>query len=167
MSAQAVQAVIRPIRESDVEALGRVHAVVWHETYDRLLSKAAFENLSPRRMAELWSHYVTRGSAYRQFAALVDGEIVGFIGSGPARDIDAPRPLELYFIYVLAKYNGTGIGRQLFEAAVGDDPVYLWAASDPGARAHKFYELNGLEADGAEHIEQFLGEDLHEVRYVR
>ena len=81
-------------------------------------------------MAELWTHFAARGEEYQQFAALVDGEIVGFVGSGPARDENPPRERELYFIYLLDAYHGTGIGQKLFDAAVGDDPVYLWVASD-------------------------------------
>lgn len=161
-----IDVVIRPVRDSDAEALGRVHAQCWHETYDHLISAAAFENLSPRRMADLWSHRVTLGDEYNQFAALVDDEIVGFVGSGPARDDDAPRERELYYIYLLAKYQGTGIGQKLFDAACGDRPGYLWVAKD-NPRAHAFYKRNGLVADGAEHIETLLGEDLLEVRLVR
>ena len=159
-------ALIRPIRDSDVEDLGRVHATCWHETYDHLISKAALENLSPRRMAELWSRMATRGEEYNQFAALVDGEIVGFVGSGPARDEEAPRERELYFIYLLAAYQGTGTGQSLFDAVLGDEPSYLWVASD-NPRAHSFYRRNGYVADGADHVEVFLGENLHEVRLVR
>ncbi|GGR14858.1 MULTISPECIES: GNAT family N-acetyltransferase [Agromyces] len=167
MSTEVVaQVVVRPIRDSDVEALGRVHATCWHETYDHLISKAALENLSPRRMAELWSHMASRGEEYRQFAALVDGEIVGFVGSGPARDEDAPRERELNFIYVLDAYHGTGIGKKLFDAAVGDEPVYLWVAAD-NPRAHRFYERNGFVLDGATQRQPFLGEEIDEVRFVR
>ena len=144
------EVVVRPIRDSDVEALGRVHATCWHETYDHLISAAAFEHLSPRRMAELWNHYAERGEEYQQFAALVDGEIVGFVGSGPARD----------------ENHGTGIGQKLFDAAVGDDAVYLWVASD-NPRAHRFYERNGFVLDGADQHVPFLGEEIHEVRFVR
>jgi GNAT superfamily N-acetyltransferase len=160
------EVVVRPIRDSDVETLGRVHATCWHETYDHLISAAAFEKLSPRRMAELWNHYAERGEEYRQFAALVDGEIVGFVGSGPARDEDPPRERELYFIYLLDAYHGTGIGQKLFDAAVGSDPVYLWVASD-NPRAHRFYTRNGFALDGAEQVVPFLGEEIHEVRFVR
>ncbi|QAY73114.1 GNAT family N-acetyltransferase [Agromyces protaetiae] len=166
MSTDVVAATVRPIRDSDVEALGRVHATCWHETYDHLISAAALENLSPRRMADLWTHMAARGPEYRQFAALVDGEIVGFVGSGPARDDDAPHERELYFIYVLDAFHGTGIGKQLFDAAVGDDLVYLWVAND-NPRAHRFYERNGFALDGAEQIQPFLGEELHEVRFTR
>ena len=158
--------VVRPVRDVDAEALGRVHATAWHETYDHLISAAAFEKLSPRRMAELWNHYAERGEEYQQFAALVDGEIVGFVGSGPARDEDAPRDRELYFIYLLDAYHGTGIGQKLFDAAVGSDPSYLWVASD-NPRAHRFYQRNGYTLDGGEQVVPFLGEEIHEVRFVR
>ena len=158
--------VVRPVRDVDAEALGRVHATCWHETYDHLISKAALEKISPRRMAELWTHWAVQGPDFKMFAALVDGEIVGFAGSGPARDKDAPRFRELYFIYLLDAYHGTGIGQKLFDAAVGDEPVYLWVASD-NPRAHRFYARNGFTADGADQHVPFLGEEIHEVRLVR
>ena len=110
--------VVRPVRDVDAEALGRVHATCWHETYDHLISKAALEKISPRRMAELWTHWAVQGPEFKMFAALVDGEIVGFAGSGPARDKDAPRFRELYFIYLLDAFHGTGIGQRLFDAVV-------------------------------------------------
>jgi len=162
----APEVLIRPVRESDVEALGRVHVQCWHETYDHLVSQAALARLSPRRVAELWTHWTQQGEDHRLFAALDRGEIVGFVGSGPARDRDAPRERELYFIYLLAQYQGTGTGQKLFDAAVGDDPVYLWVAED-NPRAHRFYARNGFAADGAVQEEPFLGEVIHEVRLVR
>lgn len=159
--------VVRPVRVSDAEAIGRVHAATWHETYDHLISTAALEKVSPRRLAELWTSWASQGPEYIQFAALVDGEVVGFAGSGPSRDKDAPRDRELYFIYLLAKYQGTGIGQQLFNAVVPEgQPLYLWVAED-NPRAHRFYQRNGFAADDASHTEPFLGEMLTEVRLVR
>ncbi|MDQ0615175.1 GNAT superfamily N-acetyltransferase [Microbacterium sp. W4I4] len=168
MSAEAQpDIIVRPVRDVDAEALGRVHAQTWHETYDHLISKAALERISPRRMAELWTNWAHQGEDFRMSAALVDGEIVGFVGSGPARDKDAPSLRELYFIYLLAQYQGTGLGQQLFDAAVdAGEPVYLWVAED-NPRAHRFYVRNGFALDGASHTEPFLGETLTEVRFVR
>ncbi|MEX8034466.1 N-acetyltransferase family protein [Microbacterium sp. 20-116] len=168
MTAEArTDIVVRPVRDVDAEALGRVHATCWHETYDHLISKAALEAVSPRRMAELWTHWASQGEDYRMHAALVDGEIVGFVGSGPARDDDAPRERELYFIYLLDAYHGTGIGQQLFDAAIDDgEGVYLWVAED-NPRAHRFYTRNGFTLDGASQVQPFLGEELTEVRFVR
>ncbi len=159
--------VVRPVRDVDAEALGRVHATCWHETYDHLISKAALEKVSPRRMAELWTHWAAQGEDFRMFAALVGGEIVGFVGSGPARDRDAPVLRELYFIYLLDAYHGTGIGQLLFDAAIDEgEGAYLWVAED-NPRAHRFYTRNGFALDGASHTEPFLGETLTEVRFVR
>ena len=159
--------IVRPVRDVDAEALGRVHATCWHETYDHLISKAALERVSPRRLAELWTHWAVQGPEFRMSAALGDGEIVGFVGSGPARDRDAPRPRELYFIYLLDAYHGTGIGQRLFNAAIEpDEPAYLWVAED-NPRAHRFYQRNGFHLDGSSHTEPFLGETLTEVRFVR
>lgn len=159
--------VVRPVRDVDAEALGRVHAACWHQTYDHLISQAALENVSARRLAELWTHWAAQGPDFRMFAALVGGEIVGFVGSGPARDRDAPRDRELYFIYLLAAYHGTGIGQRLFDAAVHEgEGAYLWVADD-NPRAHRFYARNGFHLDGATHTEPFLGETLTEVRFVR
>jgi len=167
MSADLQSLVVRPVRDVDAEALGRVHAKCWHETYDHLISKAALESVSPRRLAELWTHWAAQGPEFRMSAALVEGEIVGFVGSGPARDKDAPRGRELYFIYLLSAFQGTGIGQKLFDAAVADgEPVYLWVADD-NPRAHRFYQRNGFALDGASHTEPFLGETLTEVRFVR
>ena len=160
--------VVRPVRDVDAEALGRVHATCWHETYDHLISKAALENVSARRLAELWTHWAQQGPDFRMVAALVGGEIVGFAGSGPARDRDAPRNRELYFIYLLDAWHGTGIGQRLFDAVVPEDDteLYLWVAED-NPRAHRFYTRNGFTLDGASHTEPFLGETLTEVRFVR
>ena len=168
MSAQPqTNLIVRPVRDVDAEALGRVHATCWHETYDHLISKAALESVSPRRLAELWTHWAQQGEEYRMFAALVEGEIVGFAGSGPARDADAPRSRELYFIYLLDAWHGTGIGQALFDAVTpGEEPVYLWVADD-NPRAHRFYVRNGFALDGAEQTQPFLGEELTEVRFVR
>lgn len=167
MSAEVVAEVrIRPIRDSDAEALGRVHAQCWHEDYDQLVDAATLANLSPKRMAELWTHWLGQGEEYTHVAALVDGEIVGFAGAGPARDEDAPRERELFFIHLLDSQHGHGIGQKLFDAAVGEASVYLWVPPT-NERAVHFYERNGFTADGASHNEPFLGETIHEVRLVR
>jgi GNAT superfamily N-acetyltransferase len=159
--------VVRPVRDVDAEALGRVHATCWHETYDHLISRAALESVSARRMAELWTHWMNQGEDYIQYAALVNGEIVGFVGAGPARNDDAPRARELYFIYLLDAWHGTGIGQKLFDAvAPAGEPLYLWVAED-NPRAHRFYARNGFTPDGATQDEPFLGETITEVRLVR
>ena len=158
--------VVRPVEEADAESLGRVHALCWHETYDHLLSEAALSQLRPQRLAAMWRRFTTQGAEFRQVVALVDGEVVGFAGSGPARDENAPAAHELYFMYLLEDKHGSGIGQKLFDAVVDAGPSYLWvAAINP--RAHAFYTRNGYAPDGHEQVQEVLGEQLHEVRLVR
>jgi GNAT superfamily N-acetyltransferase len=158
--------VVRPVEETDADSLGRVHAACWHETYDQLLSAAALSQLRPERLAAMWRRFSNQGPEYRQFLALVDGEVVGFAGSGPSRDEDKAPERELYFMYVLHAHHGTGIGQALFDAAIDPGPSHLWvAAINP--RAHGFYARNGYRPDGHEKVEEVLGEMLHEVRLVR
>jgi GNAT superfamily N-acetyltransferase len=158
--------VIRPVEPSDAESLGRVHAACWHESYDELLSAAALAHLRPERLAVLWRRYTSQGPDYRLVAAVVDGEVVGFAGSGPDRDGDKPTPHELYSIHLLHSFHGTGIGQQLFDAAIDPGPAHLWVPQT-NPRAHAFYRRNGFAPDGHEKVEEVLGELLHEVRLVR
>lgn len=158
--------VVRPVEEADADNLGRVHAACWHETYDHLLSSSALSKLHPERLATLWRGWAKQGPEYRQSVALVDGEAVGFSGSGPSHDTDKPGQQELYFVYLLDAHHGTGIGQQLFDAAVDPGPSTLWVAAD-NPRAHGFYKRNGYVPDGHEKVEEVLGEQLHEVRLVR
>lgn len=158
--------VVRPVTETDAESLGRIHAACWHEAYDHLLSKAALSQLRPERLADMWRRFTTQGPEYRQTVALVNDEIVGFAGSGPCRDDDKPTDHELFFMYLLSAQHGTGIGQKLFDSVVDPGASSLWVAAD-NPRAHAFYARNGYRADGHEHTEEVLGEDLHEVRLVR
>ena len=159
--------IVRPVRDVDAEALGRVHATCWHETYDHLISKAALEGVSPRRMAELWTHWAAQGPDFRMSAALVDGEIVGFAGSGPARDKDAPASASCTSstcsTHATAPGSASGCSTP---PSTPNEPMYLWVAED-NPRAHRFYTRNGFALDGASHTEPFLGETLTEVRFVR
>ena len=166
-STAQLEVLIRPIRDVDATEMGQVHAQVWHETYDGMISQAALEAVSPKRLADLWSNYADRGEEHRHAAALVDGEIVGFAASGPARDNNAPAERELYFVFLLDSWHRKGIGRQLFDAVVDEDePLYGWIAENyPGGT--DFYTKRGFEIDGTKRSEPFLGEELTEIRFSR
>ena len=159
--------VVRPVTEADAEALGRVHAACWHETYDHLLSQAALSRLHPERLATMWRGITKLGASHRQVVAVDGNDIVGFAASAPRTDADvAATTRELGSMYLLAAYQGTGVGQLLFDAVVDPGPSVLWLAAD-NPRAHAFYRRNGYTADGREKTEEVLGEKLHEVRLVR
>jgi hypothetical protein len=62
-----------------------------------VLPPEVLDELSPAVMARLWQRFVTRGEAYTQYVAEVDGVIVGFVGFGPGRDDGFAELTEVYF----------------------------------------------------------------------
>lgn len=74
-----------------------------------------------------------------------DGELVGFVSTGPGRD--GTGVLEVMALYVRRSRYDTGLGHRLLETAVGERPAYLWVL-DGNARAIGFYERHGFSFDG-------------------
>ncbi len=64
---------------------------------------------------------------------------------------------EVFALYVLPEYHGTGVGRQLMDAALGALDAYpkvcLWAVKGNG-RAVRFYEKCGFHLTGEEVYKQ-------------
>jgi len=141
-----------------------VHVRCWGETYSHILSPAALAKMTPDDMAAMWRRVVEKAPEGTQFLAEVTGEIVGFSMSGRSREDDRPEAAELYFIYLLKKHHGSGLGQMLFDALT--PPKMLWVAAD-NPRAQSFYRRNGFVADGLAKTEEFFGEPIDELRMVR
>ena len=165
MGATNMDVGIREARPEDAARLGAVHVQCWRESYSHLLSQQLLDSIRPEDRASRWEQIIASPND-QQWVAEVDGEIVGFAGTGPARDDDAPRELELYAIYVLTAHHGSGAGQALLDAAIGTEPSFLWIATD-NPRAEAFYRRNGFEFDGVTKVAPFFGEMLRESRMVR
>ena len=158
---------IRPPRPDEAAAIAEVHVQCWSETYSHLLPPGyCGPDLVVRRTA-MWSEIIdTAGTDRRLAVAERDGRLIGLAAAGDPLAADAgnaPRQLHLYSLYVVADHHGSGAGQALFEAAVSDDPAFLWVAAD-NPRAQKFYRRNGFRADGTT-LTDGLG--IVELRYVR
>ncbi|WP_111719502.1 GNAT family N-acetyltransferase [Homoserinimonas sp. OAct 916] len=154
-----------PVLE-DAPRLGYVHSTCFREVYRDVTPQGFVRSLDPQELTDSWTQIIAY-EGNNKFVAEVEGEIVGFSSSGPGRDDEGPRDLELYSIYLLSKHYGSGLGQKLLDAAVGDEPAYLWVAED-NARSQTFYERNGFTADGARRIEDFIGTaSFSEIRMRR
>ncbi|HEV2125724.1 MAG TPA: GNAT family N-acetyltransferase, partial [Chloroflexota bacterium] len=98
-----------------------------------------------------------------------DGEIIGFCNTVPATE-ELAGTAELQTLYLAPEVVGTGKGAALIRCALNDlrargyGAAVLWVL-DTNARARRFYEKGGWQADGTEKTEQLWGITVREVRY--
>jgi len=148
---------IRPAVVADAERLAPLHVQAWDEAYTGLMPQEILDAHRSEPMAEKVERWRGRivwpdGSTW---VAEDDGELLGFVSTGPGRD--GSGILELMALYVRRSHYGTGLGHRLLETALGgtalggmalgDRPAYLWVL-DGNARAIGFYERHGFSFDG-------------------
>jgi len=137
---------VRDATAEDAEAIARVHATSWRETYAGLLPEPVIANVAYERTLPRWRE---RLPATRPQAILVwDQPVAGFAYCGPERDGDTPHRGEVYAIYLLAAGQGSGGGRRLMAesarrlAASGLTSMLVWVLA-ANHRARGFYEHLG------------------------
>lgn len=162
--ASAAAFTLRQPGPNDAQELAALHVQTWQETYDNLLPAGFFTSEFSDSRLRLWQHLVsaTEGRVVR-LAEVVSTEgntdpmgeghlqkIVGFAVAGPDTDSgDSKDNRQLFSLYVLRRFHGTGVGQALFDEVLGKDPAVLWVARD-NPRAVAFYRRNGFEFDATE-----------------
>lgn len=158
---------LRTATLSDAAAVARVHHTTWVTTYGAILPPEFWATTTLERRTRTWERWLANGAA--PVVAEVDGEVVGIAMSGDAVEQDDVLPLrnrQLYLLYVLAAYHGTGVGQALLDAVVPPGTgAQLWVAED-NPRARRFYERNGFVMEGARVVDTTTA-DLAEVRMIR
>jgi len=165
---------IRAATQDDARAIAEIHVAGWRHAYRGQMPDALLASLSVDERAAKWRGWIGAPDDPAQrtaVAVLEDGRVTGFVNCGPARAMEpAAGTAEIYAIYVDPARIGSGVGRALFEWAVGDlrvrgfVDVVLWVL-DTNERARRFYEAAGMTADGGTKRATFGGVELTEVRY--
>ena len=145
---------IKPM-ETDEEIKGKafVHWKCWQETYPGLVSQAYLDKFTLEKSEE-------RAVQWRDniLVAKEGDRVIGFVGYGN-HGPEEPDVGEVYALYVLPEYHGTGVGRQLMDAALEKLAAYpnicLWAVKGNG-RAVRFYEKYGFRLTGEEVYRQSI-----------
>jgi ribosomal protein S18 acetylase RimI-like enzyme len=142
--------VVRAARAADAPGMAAVHVRSWQETYRGLMPDAVLDRPDAAQRRERWWRRVIEGAEGTQSVAVAEHahSIVGIASAGVPHDEDATWPLEVFVLYLLADFHGTGAGARLLEAIVADSPAALWVA-DENARARAFYLKHGFRPDGS------------------
>jgi L-amino acid N-acyltransferase YncA len=156
---------VRPALASDARAIAAVHVQAWREAYAHLMPADFLASLDVERRTAGWTEIIA-DDVTDVFVALDGEEVVGWATAGPGRDASGADERELEGIYLVGTAYGSGAGQQLLDAAVGDQPAYLWMADD-NPRAEAFYRRNGFVRDGAETHQSFGAVDVRLVRMTR
>jgi ribosomal protein S18 acetylase RimI-like enzyme len=154
---------VRAATRADVPELARVHTES---------AQAAYAHVAPpepggleRRTANWLS--VFDDAVGSPHLAEADGNVVGIVNFGPAREqADAG---ELYVLYVLPEYWGSDAAQLLIDTAqlelsrAHDEAVLSVLADNP--RARRFYERNGWKLDEIRVEPHFGGTPTEVARY--
>lgn len=162
---------IRGAGSEDARAIAAVHVASWRHAYRGLLPRDFLDRSSVEDRERSWRRTFTE-PGYGVVVAEEAGRLVGFASFGPSRDRGAPDGTgEIPAIYVAPEVLGTGVGRQLFEAAVGKlreggfARATLWVL-EANDRARRFYERAGWSWDGTVSHHQFDCANEPIVRYA-
>lgn len=149
--------------ETDEEIKGKayVHWRSWQREYAGIVSTAYLEKLTLDKCVEVahrWhdNHLVAKDG----------GKVIGFICFGN-RGEEAPETGEIFALYVLPEYWGTGVAQKLMEAGLLKLAAYpeiaLWVLKD-NPRAIRFYEKCGFSKTGEELYSKTV--DATEIRMM-
>ncbi len=141
---------IRQAAYEDLEAAAWTKARAWNESLVGVVPDEALRRqLDPERVARTvayWQAAMERGG-YVWIVVDDDGELAGVAHACVGDDVDAPTPLELQVIYLVAAAQGSGIADALLQVAIGDAPAFLWVLTG-NDRAQAFYTRHGFAPDG-------------------
>jgi GNAT superfamily N-acetyltransferase len=166
---------IRAAVPDDADGLGRVSQLAYAATYRGIVPDPVLDEWIATAVDE-WRAALERhaaDSAARAWVAELDGAVVGYATTSPARDRWLPPPDgagELTNLYLDPAVIGTGIGHRLYRHAVDDllergfHPLLVWAFRD-NERARRFYERMGLVVDVADHAWELGGVACPIVRF--
>jgi GNAT superfamily N-acetyltransferase len=146
--------------------MASMHVESWRQTYRGLMRDEVLDDPDlPAARGRFWRAVLTEERYWTFHAAVAeaDGAVVGIALAGPASEPNVTWHAQLYVLYLLGAFHGSGAGRDLLEAVLSaGDSAGLWVA-DPNPRAQAFYGKHGFEPDGVTKVD----DGVSEVRLVR
>jgi ribosomal protein S18 acetylase RimI-like enzyme len=169
---------VRDATLADAPAIAAIHVGCWRHAYRGIVPQALLDSLDVAKREAQWTRVLgDGGAAPERGATLVSvddaGTVTGFVQTGVPQDGSGDGVTgELYAIYLDPAAIGTGVGRELLEAATERlrREGYTRACLDvlPGnERAIRVYEAAGWRASGEPWEVQHGEHVLPHQRFVR
>lgn len=131
----------------EIKGKAFVHWKSWQDAYKTIVDQNYLRNLTLEKCEKIAYKYPDN------IIVAKDGnKVVGFVGYGKCRNDDLPNTGEIFAIYILEEYYGSGVGSALMKAGLNelDYPnIAVWVLKD-NYRAIRFYEKCGFQFDGRE-----------------
>ena len=150
--------------ETDEEIKGKalVHWQAWHEAYPGLVRQEYLDALSLDKCEK-----IAFGWRDNIIVAIDNNRVIGFVGYGD-RGEEAPNIGEIFALYVLSDYYGTGVGLNLMKAGLKQLTEYpevcLWVLKE-NKRAIRFYEKCGFVPTREELVSPRIGATEIKMKY--
>lgn len=140
-------ATIRPATNADLEAVQRLLAMTWHDTYDATMGQEKVDEISGRwhRVEALARDLAAAGSLF--LIAEEEGAIAGHAYAAPSPGGGA----RLSRLYVLPTHQGRGLGALLLDAVVLALPEahsLVLEVEETNVAARRFYGRHGFAVTG-------------------
>ncbi len=163
---------IRKGQVADVPSVARVQAAALQAAYRGILSAPQLAALTPAHLEAPLMRFLAEADPTTMGLWVLErgGHVLGFVVAGPASVSDPMGTGELYALHVHPSVWHRGHGRALLRfaldhlRALGHPQARLWVA-ERNARARRFYEALGWEADGATRTMWESGIALRECSY--
>jgi GNAT superfamily N-acetyltransferase len=159
---------VRRAEPRDARAVSDVHRTSWLQAYSGLIPHTALNHMLARR-GETWWRKAAHGPS-TLLVLDIAGRIVGYATIGINRVPALKREGEVYELYLLPEFQGTGLGGYMFRECrsilrgLGLSGLAAWCLED-SVNAVTFFRATG-GMDVAEGLEDFGNVSLKKLGFV-
>lgn len=160
---------IRIARLEDAAGIAKVHVDSWRTTYQGIVPKDYLDSLSYEQRTDLWQRNLSHEAHFGVVALNRQGDIIGFADARRKDEDLIQQSIHLTSIYLLAAYQGRGIGKKLLKEMfeyfkqLQVQKVFVEALEENSTCS--FYEYYGAELIETIQIE-IAGKKLNERIYM-
>jgi len=159
---------VRRAESRDARAVSDVHRTSWLHAYSGLIPHKALQTMLDRRGEDWWRRAANGPSTL--LVLDIAGKIVGYATIGLNRARALKQEGELYELYLLPEFQGTGLGGYMFRecrnvlSGLGFAGLAAWCLEESAHAITLFRATGGM--DVAEGMEDFGHASLKKLGFV-